>query len=57
MSSEEQEHLADLLEDDSDRLSSSEVDFIESLSHRPPAYELSEKQAKWLDSIWRRICG
>lgn len=37
-------------------LKDNEVQFIEDLSKRHANYELSERQLKWLEDLWKKHC-
>lgn len=54
MTAAESSMLNELLNDDSDRLSEWEIEFIESLDHQRER-NLTEKQADKLQKIWDRV--
>lgn len=37
-------------------LTDREVEFIEDMSKRDSRYEVSERQLKWLEDLWKKHC-
>jgi hypothetical protein len=54
MNADEQKLLNELLNDDSDKLSEWEMEFLESLD-RDRGRDLSDKQEEKLNQIWNRV--
>jgi hypothetical protein len=57
MTPDEQKMLQECLDDDSDRLTAWEVEFLESLSRLPDSRSLSDKQRAVLERINSKVLG